>query len=281
MSNILITGANSGFGLLTTRRFAQAGHTVHAGFRSKSRAGDLEALAAKHSEVRPIRLDVTDQASIDAAVAEARKAGPIDILVNNAGYELAGPVEALSDDALSRQFDTNVFGMVRMVRAVAADMRSRQQGAIVNLSSILGWVTLPYSAAYAASKHAVEALSEGLWFEFAPFGVRVAVVEPGVFQTGFQSSVVTAADLVEGSPHWANFQRYGEAMRAMVRTSSSDPNEVAELVFEAATTATPKFRYVAGEDARAFIPAYKSMEFEAFRTAMLTRAGLTDWAVNA
>lgn len=139
MSNILITGANSGFGLLTTRTFAQAGHTVHAGFRSKARAGELEALANQHPGVRPVRLDFTEADSIGDAVAEAQTAGPIDVLVNNAGYELSGAIDSLSEDALTRQFDTNVFDVVRMIRAVAPEMRSRKQGAIINLSSIPRW----------------------------------------------------------------------------------------------------------------------------------------------
>lgn len=280
MSNVLITGANSGFGLLAARKFAEAGHTVHAGFRSESRAGDLHALALELPSVHPVRLDVTDQSLINGAIAEARKAGPIDVLVNNAGFEVSCPVDSLSDDVLQRQFDTNVFGVVRMIRAVAPEMRERKQGTIVNLSSIVGWLTVPYGAAYAATKHAVEALSEGLWFELAPFGIRVVVVEPGVFPTSFHSNVVTAPDFNEGSPHWANAERYRGAMRPSMDGSKSDPQEVADLVFEAATTVAPKFRYAAGADARAFIPAYKSMEFEAFREALLTRAGLADWAAQ-
>jgi NAD(P)-dependent dehydrogenase (short-subunit alcohol dehydrogenase family) len=280
MFNVLITGANSGFGLLTARKFAEAGHTVYAGFRSKDRAGDLEALAVKLPNIRPVHLDITNQALIDGAIVKARTAGPIDILINNAGYELACPVDSLSDEALTRQFDTNVLGVVRMIRAVAREMRDRKQGAIVNLSSIVGWLTIPYTAAYSASKHAVESLSEALWYELAPFGIRVAVVEPGVFPTNFHSNVVTDPNFTEGSPHWANAQRYRSAMRPSMDGSKADPQEVADLVFEAVTTATPKCRYVAGADARAFIPAYKSMEFEAFRDALLSRAGLADWAAR-
>jgi len=279
MSNVLITGANSGFGLLTARKFAAAGHTVHAGFRSKDRAGDLETLALELPNIHPVQLDVTDQALINGAIAEARKAGPIDVLVNNAGFEVVCPVDSLSDEVLSRQFDTNVFGVVRMIRAVAPEMRERKQGAIVNLSSVQGWVTVAYSAAYAASKHAVESLSEGLWYELAPFGVRVAVVEPGAFATSFRNNIVTAPDFNEGSPHWANARRYGAGMQAIFAAThtTADPQEVADRVFEAATTTTPKFRYVAGADARAVIPAYKSMEFEAFKDAMLARMGMADW----
>jgi NAD(P)-dependent dehydrogenase (short-subunit alcohol dehydrogenase family) len=283
MSNVLITGANSGFGLLTTRKFAEGGHTVHAGFRSKDRAGDLEALARELPNILPVRLDVTDQALIESAVSQARKSGPIDILVNNAGFELVGPVDTLSDEALHRQFDTNVFGVVRMIRAISPEMRERKAGVIVNLSSILGWLTMPYSAAYAASKHAVESLSEGLWYELAPFGVRVAVVEPGVFLTNFTSNAVTAPGFEAGSPHWENAQRHGAAIRPTMQASrtEADPQEVAEAVFEAATTtATPTLRYVAGADARALIPAFRRLEFEAFRDAMLARLNLSDWAAQ-
>lgn len=280
MSNVLITGANSGFGLLTARKFAEAGYSVHAGFRSKDRVSDLEALALEHRLVSLVQLDVTDQASIEAAVAQARSAGPIDVLVNNAGFEVASPVDALSDEMLHRQFDTNVYGVVRMVREVAPEMREHRRGAIINLSSVLGWLTLAYTAAYAASKHAVESLSEGLWFELAPFGIRVAIVEPGVFPTRFGANTVTSADFKEGSPHWTNFQRYNAALRSTMAAASTaaNPQDVADAIFEAATTDTPVLRYVVGADASAFIPAYKSMEFEAFRDAVLTRAGIADWA---
>lgn len=159
-------------------------------------------------------------------------------------------------------------------------MRERNQGAIVNLSSVQGWVTVAYSAACAASKHAVESLSEGLWYELAPLGVRVAVVEPGAFATSFRNNIVTAPDFNEASPHWTNGQRYGAGMQAIFAAThtTADPQEVADRVFEAATTATPKFRCAAGADARAVIPACKSMEFEAFKDALLARAGRADWA---
>lgn len=281
MSNVLITGANSGFGLLTTRKFAEAGHTVHAGFRSKDRAGDLDALALEFPTVRPVQLDVTDQAQIDAAISKARTAGPIDVLVNNAGYELTCPVDSLSDEALMGQFDTNVFGVVRMIRAVAPEMRDRKQGAIVNLSSVVGWVTPPYTGAYAASKHAVESLSEALWYELAPFRIRVAVVEPGVFLTSFRGNIQTAPTYTEASPHWEHGERYRAAVRPAIEGNKSDPQEVADLVFEAVTTTAPKFRYVAGDDARSAIPVYRRMEFEQFREALLSHAGLADWVSQA
>ena len=279
MANVLITGANSGFGLLTAKTFASAGHTVSAGYRSRARAEDLFALSREISLVRPTELDVTRQDLIDAAVAQAHRDGPIDILVNNAGFELACPVDGLTDELLTRQFDTNVLGVVRMVRAVSPGMRARRQGSIVNLSSVVGWLTLAYTAAYAASKHAVESLSEGLWFELAPFGVRVAIVEPGAFPTSLNDNVVTALHFNETSPHWANAQRYRGALHEIVSGShaEADPQEVADLVYEAATTKSPRLRYVAGADARALIPAYRRQEFEAYKDATLSRLALSDW----
>ena len=247
---------------------------------SKDRAGDLEALAVELPNIQPVQLDVTDQGMIDAAIKKARAAGPIDVLVNNAGFELICPVDSLSDAALTQQFDTNVLGVVRMIRAVAPEMRDRKAGAIVNLSSVVGWLTMPYTAAYSASKHAVESLSEALWYEMAPFGIRVAIVEPGVFHTNFHTSVVRPPEFQEGSPHWANRERFRAGLRSSMDGVVSDPQEVADLVFEAVTTAEPKLRYVAGADARALIPAYRRMEFEAWRDALLARAGVADWAAT-
>ncbi|HEY2483200.1 MAG TPA: SDR family NAD(P)-dependent oxidoreductase, partial [Caulobacteraceae bacterium] len=168
--NVVITGANSGFGLLTAATFARAGHTVHAGVRNPAKGAAVKALADEGLPVSPVALDVTDPGLIAAAVRAASEAAPIDVLVNNAGFEVSGPVEHLSDASLRRQFDTNVLGVARMVRAVAPAMRERGQGLIVNLSSVAGHIAAPFTGAYSASKHAVEALSEALWFELRPFG---------------------------------------------------------------------------------------------------------------
>ena len=188
--NVLITGSNSGFGLLTAATFARAGHTVHASLRNRAKSADLDALAAEGLPVKLVTLDVTDEASAKAAVAEASAAAPIDVLVNNAGFEVAGAVEHLSDASLRRQFDTNVFGLARMVRLVAPAMRQRGSGTIINVSSVAGSISAPFTGAYSASKHAVEALSESAWFELRPFGVRVVLIEPGAFQTSFGANVI-------------------------------------------------------------------------------------------
>lgn len=281
--NVLITGANSGFGLLTARKFAAEGWTVHAGWRNPDRRAGLDALAAELPGVLPIKLDVADDAGVRAAVAEASKDAPIDVLVNNAGFAVSGPVDQLSDASLTRQFDTNVLGVVRTIRAVSPAMRERRCGAIVNLSSVVGWLSIPYESAYAASKHAVEALSEALWFELAPFGVRVAVIEPGGFPTSFGDNIVADPAFTEASPHWPHAERFRTALHGLSGQTGAgaDPREVADLIYEAATTTTPRLRWLAGNDARTFVPFYKGQEFEGFRDAILGRLGLGDWAAGA
>ncbi len=274
--NILITGANSGFGLLTAATFARAGHRVHAGLRNPAKGAALKALAEDGLSVTAVSLDVTDAASIAAAVGKASEAGPIDVLVNNAGFEVSGPVEHLSDASLQRQFDTNVLGVVRMVRAVVPAMRQRGEGLIVNVSSVAGHISAPFTGAYSASKHAVEALSEALWFELRPFGVRVVLVEPGAFETSFGANVVTEPAYDEASPYRPVAARFNAAMAGFRSGPPQPPQEVADIILAAAADPDPKLRHLAGDDARMLVPLYRSMDFEGFASVMLTRLGLTD-----
>jgi NAD(P)-dependent dehydrogenase (short-subunit alcohol dehydrogenase family) len=276
--NVLITGANSGFGLLTAATFAKAGHTVHAGYRNPGKVEGLEALKAEGLAVTPVRLDVTDNATVASAVALASAHRPIDVLVNNAGFEVRGPVDELSDAMVARQFDTNVTGVIRMVRQVAPAMRERGSGVIVNVSSVAGHLGAPYAGVYAASKHAVEGLSEALWVELAPFGVRVAVVAPGAFHTHFGDNVITEPAFSEHSAHWPNAERYSAAFAKMRAGQAQDPQEVADIIYQAATEAAPRLRYLAGDDARQMVPMHRSMDFEAFVEAMTGVLGIADWA---
>jgi NAD(P)-dependent dehydrogenase (short-subunit alcohol dehydrogenase family) len=180
---ILVTGASSGIGRATAARLADAGHVVLAAGR---RASALEALAAEHPGVRPIVLDVTEADSIERAVEQAGREtgghGP-DVLVNAAGILVLGPVEAVPGERIRAQFDVNVLGSLAVTRAFLPPMRERGAGRIVNMSSILGRFALPGSGVYSASKFALEALSDALRMELAPFGVRVVLVEPGVIDT--------------------------------------------------------------------------------------------------
>jgi NAD(P)-dependent dehydrogenase (short-subunit alcohol dehydrogenase family) len=275
--NVLITGSNSGFGLLAAGAFAKAGHRVHATLRNPAKAQALETLKAQGLPVSVHALDVTDSASIAAAVAAAAADdGPIDVLVNNAGFEVSGPVEHLSDASLTRQFDTNVLGVVRTIRAVVPAMRARGAGTIVNVSSVAGHIAAPFTGAYSASKHAVEALSEALWFELRPFGVRVVLIEPGGFPTQFGANVIAEPAYGQDSPYRPLAARFSKAMEGFRSGPPQDPQEVADLIVAAATSDDPKLRYLAGDDARMLVPLYRSMDFEAFARTMLNQLGLSD-----
>jgi NAD(P)-dependent dehydrogenase (short-subunit alcohol dehydrogenase family) len=179
----MVTGAAGGIGRATVGRLASGGHVVFAADRKESALHDL---AEELPRMHPVDLDVTELSSIDRAFdkvqAETDGYG-LDVLVNVAGIMILGPVEAVPDDLVQRQFKVNVFGLLAVTRAFLPQMRERRAGRIVNVSSVLGRFALPGSGLYSASKFAVEAASDALRIELAPFGVRVVLVEPGVIDT--------------------------------------------------------------------------------------------------
>jgi NAD(P)-dependent dehydrogenase (short-subunit alcohol dehydrogenase family) len=270
MSNVLITGCSSGFGLLAALEFARRGDTVFATMRDTSKDGDLKAAAAKENlKVNVLKLDLLDQASIDSAIAEAQRSGPIDVLVNNAGFEVRSSIEDASEDEIRRQFETNVFGTVRVMKAVLPDMRKRGAGVIINLSSVAGVVGVPFGGYYAASKHALEAITETMHYEVRPFGVRVALVEPGAFQTSFGANIVVAKDFNERSPYWNTSERFHAARTKLSNPEApNDPMDVAKAIVEAAYTDTPRLRWLVGGDAQLIGAVRKQTDFEGFEAAM-------------
>jgi NAD(P)-dependent dehydrogenase (short-subunit alcohol dehydrogenase family) len=180
---ILVTGASGGIGRATAARLADAGHLVFAATR---RAGELQALAATHPGVRPVVLDVTDQAAIDRAhqqITDQTASHRLEVVINAAGILVLGPVEAVADPQTRAPFEVNLFGALAVTRAFLPPMRQRRQGRIVNVSSIMGRFALPGSGLSSASKSALEAASDAMRTELAPFGVQVVLVEPGVIDT--------------------------------------------------------------------------------------------------
>src|SRR5512140_1015565 len=199
MANVFITGCSSGFGLLTALHFARQGDRVFATLRTPATADALHAaVAAERLPITVLELDVRDPASVTAAV---RAAGPIDVLVNNAGVELRSSIEDAAEEDVQWQFDTNVFGLLRVLRAVLPGMRERRAGIVVNVSSIAGLVSRPYGGLYAATKHAVEAITEALHFEVAPFGIRVVSIEPGQYGTRLLDNAVLGKGFTKASPY--------------------------------------------------------------------------------
>ncbi|MCE0505927.1 SDR family oxidoreductase [Roseivivax sp. GX 12232] len=189
--NILITGAGSGFGKLIVADLLKAGHRVVGSLRDIEgrNADSTEALRALGAEI--VEIDVTDEASVEVGVAAARAhLGQIDALINNAGVGAHGLQENFSAEDFRRLFEINLFGVQRMIRAVVPEMRGRGEGLILNVSSLLGRVALPFYGPYNATKWALEALSENYRAELSAFGVEVALVEPGGFPTGFMANLM-------------------------------------------------------------------------------------------
>ena len=279
MSNVLITGCSSGFGLLTAQTFARRGDQVFATVRDLSTAGDLRATRdAERLPISILQLDVRDTASVHSAVSAALDNGPIDILVNNAGYALRSAVEETDDDELLHQFDTNVFGIVRLVRAVLPAMRAQRSGTIVNVSSIGALAPLPFGGAYFASKAAVNALSETLHYELAPFGVRLVLIEPGPYPTTqFLTNSVAGRNATPASPYADLVASYQPAVARLVMSGAADPQEVADAIFDAVYTDTPRFGYVVGAQAQQIADMRRRTTFAEFESFM--RDAL-DWHVG-
>ena len=271
---VLITGCSSGFGLLTALHFARQGARVVATLRNPRKAGPLEEAKAAGLDLHIVPLDVLDDASVTAAVARAEALGPIDVLINNAGIEVRGPIEECDDDIVRRQFDTNVHGTLRVLRAVVPALRGRGRGTVVNVSSVAGIVARPFGGLYSASKHALEAISEALYYEVKPFGVRVVLVEPGQYATTLQENMVTAPRFTAASPYWQRSQAFDVHVRKLAGGAPADPEEVARMIYDAVHDPQPRLRYLAGADAHLAVGAYRQMEFEQFEQAM---RGAMDW----
>ncbi len=185
---VVVTGAGSGFGRHTAERFAGAGWRVFAGIRGARGKHAQAATELERLGIRVVELEITDQASVDAAAAEVLAAGPVDVLVNNAGAAYFGIVEAFTPETIQRQFDVNVFGQMRVSRAFLPAMRERRSGLVVYVTSVVGRYTFPFGGVYASSKWALEALAESSSYELGPLGVDVAIVQPAAYETNIGNS---------------------------------------------------------------------------------------------
>jgi NAD(P)-dependent dehydrogenase (short-subunit alcohol dehydrogenase family) len=253
MNTILITGASSGIGRASALRFQSEGWYVIATMRDPAAGVDLAAL----DNVLVTRLDVTDGASIAAAVAAGiARFGRIDALVNNAGYGAYGPLEAFSTDRIRRQFDTNVIGLLEVTKAVLPHMRTNRAGTIVNISSIGGQVTFPLGTLYHGTKFAVEGLSEALHYELEPLGIRVRIVEPGMIKTDFGGRSFDFA-MDEDLPEYAPTARAMGRLFGKLAANPSAPEVVADVIWKAVDDPGDGLRFRAGADAEALLDRRK------------------------
>jgi NAD(P)-dependent dehydrogenase (short-subunit alcohol dehydrogenase family) len=263
---VLITGCSSGIGKATAARLARKGWTVYATARRPETLGEL-------TECKHLALDVTEDGSMSAAVeAVLADSGRLDALVNNAGYSLSGAVETLDVDDIRREFETNVFGLVRLSQLVLPAMRAQGSGRIVNIGSMGGKLTFPGGGAYHASKYAVEAFSDALRFEVDAFGVKVVLIEPGLITTNFDDAALASMNLEADGPY-AAFNRSvaqltSDAYTGPMARFGGPPEAVAKVVEKALTRKRPKARYTVTPSAPASIATRKLLGDRGWDLAM-------------
>ncbi len=248
---VLITGCSTGIGAATAADLVDHGFTVYATARRVETLRDLEAAGC-----RALSLDVTDEESMAAAVATVEEEhGAVGALVNNAGYSQSGALETLPLDSIRAQFETNVFGLVRMAQLVLPGMRGAGGGRIVNIGSMGGKLTFPGGGVYHATKYAVEALSDALRFEVQGFGVKVVLIEPGLITTDFAKTAVASVDNVTDDGPYAQFNKVvrkgTEAVyEGPLAKLGGGPEDVAEVIRKALTTKRPRARYTVTASAK-------------------------------
>ena len=268
MSKIaLVTGASSGIGLETSITLARNGFRTFATMRNLSKSQEIRELAEKENlPLTVVRLDISSEESVKTATQNILgKTDRIDVMINNAGYGLFGPVEDLLMDNIIKQFETNFFGIVRLIKLVLPSMRSHNSGIIVNVSSMVGRVAMPLNSIYVASKFALEGFSESIRYELKKFGIDVILIEPGIVRTRFFDNLQKHTISVPESPYSAMLKRRLARFKNISETNSSSPSAVAATILKAVQSKSPQFRYVIGEDASTILEKRKvlsDIEFE-------------------
>lgn len=256
----LVTGTSTGIGLTTSLHLARNGYTVFAGMRNPAKA-DVLRETSDGLPVHVVEMDVTDDTSIEGAVAAAGGAGAIDVLINNAGLGGATPLELTPMTEHEAMFQTNYFGAIRCIQAVLPAMRERGSGCIVNITSMEGLVAIPDQVAYSASKWALECAGEALAHEVYRFGVRVVNVEPGVIMTNIFKNSAAMTRFDKTSPYIDIMRRNGKMFAAGFR-SAAQPELVAETILEAIETDNYRLRWPVGEDAHGIRAGRSAMSDE-------------------
>jgi NAD(P)-dependent dehydrogenase (short-subunit alcohol dehydrogenase family) len=259
---IFITGTSTGLGRATARLFARHGWNVFATMRNPDRETEL----GKVPGITLLPLDVTRPAQIDAAVRRALALGPVDVVFNNAGYGLVGPLEGTTDEQLVAQIDTNLLGVLRTTKAFIPSFRERGSGVFITTTSIGGLTTVPFGSAYHATKWGLEGWSESLAFELGEFGIRVKTVAPGAIKTDFAGRSLVLPQ------HPAYAQLVAKVFAVFSHPSGgfseSTPEQIAEVVYEAATDEKDQVTYVAGADAKGMYAQRLAVGVESFRRSM-------------
>jgi len=262
MKNAVITGSNSGIGLSSCITLARAGYKVFAGMRNLAKSEELtQAADEANVKVELLQLDITDDKSINSAFAKVDAEGGTEVLVNNAGVGGATPLEITPLDEHKQIFEANYFGTVRCIQAVLPQMRERESGAIINISSVEGRIAVPNQAPYSASKWAVEGMSEALAHEVQRFGIRVVIVEPGVIMTKIFENSAPATRYDKTSPYKDIMRRNGKMFVAGFK-QATPAEDVAAVVLQSIETDTYKLRWPVGKDAHTMLTGRDNMTDE-------------------
>jgi len=268
---VLITGCSSGIGWTTAEYLSDVGWRVYATARNVEKIVPLEK-----SGCRLLALDVTDEDSMASAVEEVeREEGAVGALVNNAGYSQSGAVETVPMEKVRAQFETNVFGLVRMCQLALPGMRRQGYGRIVNLSSMGGRLTFPGAGFYHASKYAVEAISDALRFEVEGFGIKVSIIEPGLIRTGFADAAVGSMDGQDDGPYSGFDEAVARATtenyeQGPISRLAGEPEAVAEAIEQAISASSPRSRYAVTPSAHLLIGLRRLLPDGAWDTALRT-----------
>jgi NAD(P)-dependent dehydrogenase (short-subunit alcohol dehydrogenase family) len=272
---VLITGCSTGIGRASALRLAGSGWTVYASARRAETIADL-----RDAGCRTLALDVTDEDSMRAAVEEVERAeGAVGVLVNNAGYSQSGAIETVPLEAVRRQFETNVFGLVRLTQLALPKMRSQRWGRIVNVGSMGGLLSFPGAGHYHATKHALEALSDAMRFELRGFGIDVVLLEPGLITTEFSETATTAMTRATSETEEGPYARFNAAVGALttgaykgpMRLFGAGPDRVAKVIERAITRRRPPARIKITPSAKVTIAMRRLLSDRAWDAAMRTQ----------
>jgi NAD(P)-dependent dehydrogenase (short-subunit alcohol dehydrogenase family) len=258
----VITGSSSGIGLESALMLARNGYNTYATMRSPEKDTSIKvAVQNEGIPIRVVQLDVTDDNSMKNAIDHIiSEAGRIDVLINNAGYGLGGALEDLSMEEIKSQYETNLFGQIRVIHAIIPTMRKQRSGRILNISSGNGIFGFPGISAYVSTKFAIEGLSESIAYELEPFGIKVILIEPGFVLTNFRNSMMIAKKAQDpASPYSAMMQEIMANVSRLAKNASST-ELVANIILDAASNPSPRLRYLAGKDVEFWAAGKKNMD---------------------
>lgn len=265
----VVTGSSSGIGFETSLLLSRNGVYTYATMRNLNKSQQINDVAEKENlPLKVLQLDVTDDKSVKDAIRQVKdESSRIDVLINNAGYDVMGAVEDISIEEFKSQFETNLFGVIRVTKEVLPIMRNQRAGNIINISSVGGRIGIPLNSAYISSKFALEGLSESMRYELEQFGIDVILIEPGVVKSNFFENADVANNNTNNttSAYSQLTQNLYEGFEPMLKSNSSSlPSDVAKIIYKAIESNNREVRYLVGKDAVSIINARQKLSDKEF-----------------